>query len=237
MLSHFEISPIGVYTYYLFFELFLYIIFIVWHYESYHLYCVVRAIYIGLGPVLFFTMPCHVHVHMTEEHIVSLRYTSSFCLRYPGSIKTHSRYISDRVKSSSSHFLLSPKCTCSTLFFNQFGPFLTLVFAFFSNYCYQASFSYENLPPVTMFCNVNLLSSNSTHVFTISRVNYVINILILLYFFMSWIIMKYTWWISNFKVSSAIYFLCTIETAENTSNRPFHDSPLIRRKFGIRSFK
>lgn len=45
MLSHFEISPIGVYTYYLFFELFLYIIFIVWHYESYHLYCVVRAIF------------------------------------------------------------------------------------------------------------------------------------------------------------------------------------------------
>lgn len=54
---------------------------------------------------------------------------------------------------------------------------------------------------------------------------------------MSWIIMKYTWWISNFKVSSAVYFLCTIETAENTSNRPLHDSPLIRRKFGIRSFK
>lgn len=112
MLSHFEISPIGVYTYYLFFELFLYIIFIVWHYESYHLYCVVRAIF----------SPC-LAMYMTEEHIVSLRYTSSFCLRYPGSIKTHSRYISDRVKSSSSHFLLSPKCTCSTLFFNQFGPF------------------------------------------------------------------------------------------------------------------
>lgn len=96
-----------------------------------------------ISPILcctchIFTMPCHVHVHMTEEHIVSLRYTSSFCLRYPRSIKTHSRYISDRVKSSSSHFLLSPKCTCSTLFFNQFGPFLTLVFAFFSNYCYQA---------------------------------------------------------------------------------------------------
>lgn len=54
---------------------------------------------------------------------------------------------------------------------------------------------------------------------------------------MSWIIMKYTWWISNFKVSSAVYFLCTIETAKNTSNRPLHDSPLIRRKFGIRSFK
>lgn len=164
MLSHFEISPIGVFTYYLFFELFLYIIFIVWHYESYHLYCVVRAVYIGLGSVLFFTMPCH--VHMTEEHIVSLRYTSSFCLRYPGSIKTHSRYISDRVKSSSSHFLLSPMCTCSTLFFNQFGPFLTLVFAFFSNYCYQASFSYKHLPSVTMFCNVNLFSCNSTHVFS-----------------------------------------------------------------------
>lgn len=54
---------------------------------------------------------------------------------------------------------------------------------------------------------------------------------------MSWIIMKYTWWISNFKVSSAVYFLCTIETAENASNRPLHDSPLIRRKFGTRSFK
>lgn len=117
-------------------------------------------------PCHIFTMPCHVHVHMTEEHIVSLRYTSSFCLRYPGSIKTHSRYISDRVKSSSSHFLLSPKCTCSTLFFNQFGPFLTLVFAFFSNYCYQASFSYKHLPSVTMFCNVNLFSCNSTHVFS-----------------------------------------------------------------------
>lgn len=119
-------------------------------------------------PCHIFTMPCHVHVHvhMTEEHIVSLRYTSSFCLRYPGSIKTHSRYISDRVKSNSSHFLLSPKCTCSTLFFNQFGPFLTLVFAFFSNYCYQASFSYKHLPSVTMFCNVNLFSCNSTHVFS-----------------------------------------------------------------------
>lgn len=124
-----DFSNRSVYILLVFRAVFIYIIFIVWHYESYHLYCVVRAIYIGLGPVLFFTMPCHVHVHMTEEHIVSLRYTSSFCLRYPGSIKTHSRYISDRVKSSSSHFLLSPKCTCSTLFFNQFGPFLTLVFA------------------------------------------------------------------------------------------------------------
>lgn len=151
-----DFSNRSVYILLVFRAVFIYIIFIVWHYESYHLYCVVRAIYIGLGPVLFFTMPCHVHVHMTEEHIVSLRYTSSFCLRYPGSIKTHSRYISDRVKSSSSHFLLSPKCTCSTLFFNQFGPFLTLVFAFFSNYCYQASFSYKHLPSVTMFCNVNL---------------------------------------------------------------------------------
>lgn len=120
MLSHFEISPIGVYTYYLFFELFLYIIFIVWHYESYHLYCVVRAIF---SPCLAMYM----YMYIWPRNTSSLRYTSSFCLRYPGSIKTHSRYISDRVKSSSSHFLLSPKCTCSTLFFNQFGPFLTFI--------------------------------------------------------------------------------------------------------------
>lgn len=123
MLSYFEISPIGLYTYYLFFELFLYIIFIVWHYESYHLYCVVRAIYIGLGPVLFFTMPCHVHVHMTEEHIVSLRYTSSFCLRYPGDIKTHSRYISDRVKSISSHYYSHQSVHVRHYFLINLDPF------------------------------------------------------------------------------------------------------------------
>lgn len=123
MLSYFEISPIGVYTYYLFFELFLYIIFIVWHYESYHLYCVVRAIYIGLGPVLFFTMPCHVHVHMTEEHIVSHRYTSSFCIRYPGNIKTHSRYISDRVKSISSHYYSHQSVHVRHYFLINLDPF------------------------------------------------------------------------------------------------------------------
>lgn len=105
------------------FELFLYIIFIVWHYESYHLYCVVRAIYIGLGPVLFSSMPCHVHVHMTEEHIVSLRYTSSFCLRYPGSIKTHSRYISDRVKSSSSHYYSHQSVHVRHYFLINLDPF------------------------------------------------------------------------------------------------------------------
>lgn len=105
------------------FELFLYIIFIVWHYESYHLYCVVRAIYIGLGPVLFFTMPCHVHVHMTEEHIVSLRYTSSFCLRYPGNIKTHSRYISDRVKSISSHYYSHQSVHVRHYFLINLDPF------------------------------------------------------------------------------------------------------------------
>lgn len=105
------------------FELFLYIIFIVWHYESYHLYCVVRAVYIGLGSVLFFTMPCHVHVHMTEEHIVSLRYTSSFCLRYPGSIKTHSRYISDRVKSISSHYYSHQSVHVRHYFLINLDPF------------------------------------------------------------------------------------------------------------------
>lgn len=70
-----------------------------------------------------FTMPCHVHVHMTEEHIVSLRYTSSFCLRYPGSIKTHSRYISDRVKSSSSHYYSHQSVHVRHYFLINLDPF------------------------------------------------------------------------------------------------------------------
>lgn len=76
-------------------------------------------------PCHIFTMPCHVHVHvhMTEEHIVSLRYTSSFCLRYPGSIKTHSRYISDRVKSSSSHYYSHQSVHVRHYFLINLDPF------------------------------------------------------------------------------------------------------------------
>lgn len=83
-----------------------------------------------ISPILcctchIFTMPCHVHVHvhMTEEHIVSLRYTSSFCLRYPGSIKTHSRYISDRVKSSSSHYYSHQSVHVRHYFLINLDPF------------------------------------------------------------------------------------------------------------------
>lgn len=76
-------------------------------------------------PCHIFTMPCHVHVHvhMTEEHIVSLRYTSSFCLRYPGSIKTHSRYISDRVKSISSHYYSHQSVHVRHYFLINLDPF------------------------------------------------------------------------------------------------------------------
>lgn len=76
-------------------------------------------------PCHIFTMPCHVHVHvhMTEEHIVSLRYTSSFCLRYPRSIKTHSRYISDRVKSSSSHYYSHQSVHVRHYFLINLDPF------------------------------------------------------------------------------------------------------------------
>lgn len=76
-------------------------------------------------PCHIFTMPCHVHVHvhMTEKHIVSLRYTSSFCLRYPGSIKTHSRYISDRVKSSSSHYYSHQSVHVRHYFLINLDPF------------------------------------------------------------------------------------------------------------------
>lgn len=79
-----------------------------------------------ISPILcctchIFTMPRH--VHMTEEHIVSLRYTSSFCLRYPGSIKTHSRYISDRVKSSSSHYYSHQSVHVRHYFLINLDPF------------------------------------------------------------------------------------------------------------------
>lgn len=79
-----------------------------------------------ISPILcctchIFTMPCH--VHMTEEHIVSLRYTSSFCLRYPGSIKIHSRYISDRVKSSSSHYYSHQSVHVRHYFLINLDPF------------------------------------------------------------------------------------------------------------------
>lgn len=76
-------------------------------------------------PCHIFTMPCHVHVHvhMTEEHIVSLRHSSSFCLRYPGNIKTHSRYISDRVKSISSHYYSHQSVHVRHYFLINLDPF------------------------------------------------------------------------------------------------------------------
>lgn len=76
-------------------------------------------------PCHIFTMPCHVHVHvhMTEEHIVSHRYTSSFCIRYPGNIKTHSRYISDRVKSISSHYYSHQSVHVRHYFLINLDPF------------------------------------------------------------------------------------------------------------------
>lgn len=118
MLSYFEISPIGVYTYYLFFELFLY---------NYYIHSLTLRIKspILCCPCHIFTMPCHVHVHvhMTEEHIVSLRHSSSFCLRYPGNIKTHSRYISDRVKSISSHYYSHQSIHVRHYFLINLDPF------------------------------------------------------------------------------------------------------------------
>lgn len=157
MLSYFEISPIGVYTYYLFSSCF-YILYSQSDTTNHITYIVLSV------PYFHHALPCTCTYdrgthRLSPLHIVLL---SPLPWQHQNSLKIHIR----QGKINQLTLLLSPKCTCSTLFFNQFGPFLTLVFAFFSNYCYQASFSYKHLPSVTMFCNVNLFSCNSTHVFS-----------------------------------------------------------------------
>lgn len=165
MLSYVEISPIGLYTYYLFSSCFIYYIHSLTLRIISPILCCTCHIYRVRPCVVFHhALPCTCTYdrgthRLSPLHIVLL---SPLPWQHQNSLKIHIRQ--GKIKQLT--LLLSPKCTCSTLFFNQFGPFLTLVFAFFSNYCYQASFSYKHLPSVTMFCNVNLFSCNRTHVFS-----------------------------------------------------------------------
>lgn len=117
----------------------------VWHLGSCHLYCVVCAMYLRLVPRLFFSLS-------RLAMYIWLRHTSSLSVLLSLLPWFHQNSLKMHISESNSRSLqcFYPDLTVED-FFHQFWTFLTLIFAFCSNYCYQASFSCENLPSVAMF--------------------------------------------------------------------------------------